>query len=81
LPGRPWLWNSSASWSVKVGRPPRPSFLEDISTPYNIFTGAAGEPRSPIECPPFDGSHEAVTAAPRAIMLARIEARPQRQVV
>jgi hypothetical protein len=20
LPGRPWLWNSSASWSVKVGR-------------------------------------------------------------
>src|SRR5262249_46166089 len=34
LPGRPWLWNSSASWSVNVGRAQRPSFFEDISTPY-----------------------------------------------
>src|SRR6195256_4851499 len=41
LPGRPWLWNSSASWSVNVGRPPRPSFFEDISTPYKILRRAA----------------------------------------
>src|SRR5262249_58910295 len=34
LPGRPWLWNSSASWAVNVGRAQRPSFFEDISTPY-----------------------------------------------
>src|SRR5215468_774859 len=32
LPGRPWLWNSSASWSVNVGRASRPSTREDIST-------------------------------------------------
>ena len=33
LPGRPWLWNSSASWSVKVGRLPLDFFA--ISTLYS----------------------------------------------
>ena len=33
LPGRPWLWNSSASWSVNVGRDWRLGFFVSISTP------------------------------------------------
>src|SRR5436309_11564402 len=64
LPGRPWLWNSSASWSVNVGRAPRPVVCEDISTPYERPATAehgrpvepsgsnAGRSRDAIEPPP-----------------------------
>jgi hypothetical protein len=42
LPGRPWLWNCKASWSVKVGRLLWFLDVEDISTPERAPAVAVG---------------------------------------
>src|SRR5262249_18585023 len=66
LPGRPWLWNSSASWSVNVGRAQRPSFFEDISTPYKPFGGWPASQRERIERPYLKASQRKPSPGPPA---------------
>src|SRR5262245_7073819 len=69
LPGRPWLWNSNASWSVKVGRLLLDFFA--ISTRYPAAQDAgtttlAERPRA-VQGSRRWGAEPPITAAPLAV--------------